>query len=45
MGAGGNAGAVMFGFLFRIESMATADALMIIGYLDQLGEVLFATSV
>ena len=39
VGAGGNAGAVMFGFLFRIESMATADVLMIIGIV-----VLFASS-
>ena len=31
VGAGGNAGAVAFGFLFRMESLATADALMIIG--------------
>ncbi len=31
VGAGGNAGAVMFGLLFRMESMTTADALTIIG--------------
>ncbi len=31
VGAGGNAGAVAFGFLFRMESLATNQALMIIG--------------
>ena len=31
MGAGGNAGAVAVGFLFRIESLATNQALMFIG--------------
>ncbi len=31
VGAGGNAGAVAYGFLFRIESLATADAFMMIG--------------
>ena len=31
VGAGGNAGAVAFGFLFRIESLATHQALMFIG--------------
>jgi NNP family nitrate/nitrite transporter-like MFS transporter len=33
VGAGGNAGAVAAGFLFRIESMATQDALLILGIL------------
>ena len=32
VGAGGNAGAVAFGFLFRIESLATNQALMLIGF-------------
>lgn len=31
VGAGGNAGAVAAGFLFRSESLATADALLILG--------------
>ena len=31
VGAGGNAGAVAFGFLFRIESLATNQALLFIG--------------
>jgi MFS transporter, NNP family, nitrate/nitrite transporter len=31
VGAGGNAGAVAAGFLFRIESLATQDALLILG--------------
>ena len=31
MGAGGNAGAVSFGFLFRMESLETQGALMIVG--------------
>ncbi len=31
VGAGGNAGAVAFGFLFRTESLSTADALLIVG--------------
>lgn len=31
VGAGGNAGAVAAGFLFRMESITTADALMLIG--------------
>ena len=31
VGAGGNAGAVSFGFLFRMESMETQGALMIVG--------------
>jgi len=33
VGAGGNAGAVAAGFLFRIESLATQDALLILGIL------------
>jgi NNP family nitrate/nitrite transporter-like MFS transporter len=33
VGAGGNAGAVAAGFLFRMESMATQDALLILGLL------------
>jgi len=33
VGAGGNAGAVAAGFLFRIESVATQDALLILGIL------------
>ena len=31
VGAGGNAGVVAFGFLFRIESLATEQALMLVG--------------
>ncbi|MCY4415901.1 MAG: MFS transporter, partial [Chloroflexi bacterium] len=31
VGAGGNAGAVAFGFLFRAESLTYADALLIVG--------------
>ena len=31
VGAGGNAGAVAFGFLFRAESLSYADALLIVG--------------
>ena len=31
VGAGGNAGAVAFGFLFRSESLSYADALLIVG--------------
>ena len=31
VGAGGNAGAVSFGFLFRMESLETQGALMIVG--------------
>ena len=31
VGAGGNAGAVAFGFLFRAESLTYTDALMIVG--------------
>ena len=31
VGAGGNAGAVAAGFLFRVESLATQDALLILG--------------
>ena len=31
VGAGGNAGVVAFGFLFRIESLATERALMLVG--------------
>ena len=31
VGAGGNAGAVAFGFLFRSESLTYTDALMIVG--------------
>ena len=31
VGAGGNAGAVAAGFLFRVETLTTADALMLIG--------------
>lgn len=31
VGAGGNAGAVLAGFLFRMESLATEDALMYVG--------------
>ena len=33
VGAGGNAGAVAAGFLFRIESLATQDALLLLGIL------------
>jgi NNP family nitrate/nitrite transporter-like MFS transporter len=33
VGAGGNAGAVAAGFLFRLESLATQDALLILGLL------------
>jgi MFS transporter, NNP family, nitrate/nitrite transporter len=33
VGAGGNAGAVSAGFLFRLESLATQDALLILGLL------------
>jgi NNP family nitrate/nitrite transporter-like MFS transporter len=33
VGAGGNAGAVCAGFLFRVESLATQDALLILGTL------------
>jgi NNP family nitrate/nitrite transporter-like MFS transporter len=33
VGAGGNAGAVAAGFLFRLESMPTQDALLILGIL------------
>lgn len=33
VGAGGNAGAVAAGFLFRIESLATQDALLFLGIL------------
>jgi NNP family nitrate/nitrite transporter-like MFS transporter len=33
VGAGGNAGAVGAGFLFRVESLATQDALLILGIL------------
>ena len=31
MGAGGNAGAVLAGFLFRMESLETSTALLILG--------------
>ena len=31
VGAGGNAGAVAFGFLFREEALSTQDALTIVG--------------
>jgi NNP family nitrate/nitrite transporter-like MFS transporter len=33
VGAGGNAGAVAAGFLFRLESLATQDALLLLGIL------------
>jgi MFS transporter, NNP family, nitrate/nitrite transporter len=40
VGAGGNAGAVLAGFLFRSETLATADALQILG----MAAVVFAFS-
>ncbi len=40
VGAGGNAGAVAFGFLFRSESLSTQSALMIIGIAVALASVL-----
>ena len=33
VGAGGNAGAVAAGFLFRLDTIATQDALLILGIL------------
>lgn len=40
VGAGGNAGAVAFGFLFRAESLSTSDALSYIGVAVILSSVL-----
>jgi NNP family nitrate/nitrite transporter-like MFS transporter len=40
VGAGGNAGAVAAGFLFRMESLATQDALLILGILVALSSSL-----
>lgn len=40
VGAGGNAGAVAFGFLFRIESISTSQALSFIGVVVLLASIL-----
>ncbi len=43
VGAGGNAGAVAFGFLFRSESLGYADALLIVGVAVILASTLVLT--
>ena len=40
VGAGGNAGAVAFGFLFRSDSLSTAGALLIVGLVVVVASVL-----
>ena len=40
VGAGGNAGAVLAGFLFRIEALATQDVLLLLGVLVTLSPCL-----